>query len=135
MYSLTSPYGHLSNGQFVWSQKCQKSYTPNLYNTNTSVKWTVIGSVPLVSVLKRFDCIGIFLPLSKLKKLNDLRLFIVLCSTLHCISVTWLYTVMLFTCKGTCNLDISPTLHVTPASSFIDHSLSSCIFNLFYLFL
>ena len=42
-------------GQFVWSQKCQKSYIPYLYNTDTSVKRT-IGSVPLVSVLKRFDC-------------------------------------------------------------------------------
>ena len=45
----------LFNGQFVWSQKCQKSYIPYLYNTDTSVKRT-IGSVPLVSVLKRFDC-------------------------------------------------------------------------------
>ena len=42
--------------QFVWSQKCQKSYIPYLYNTDTSVKQT-LGSVPLVSVLKRFDCI------------------------------------------------------------------------------
>ena len=67
-------------GQFVWSQKyhkcyipylynmdtsllqtvrlvpdCQKSYIPYLYNTDTSVKRT-LGSVPLVSVLKRFDC-------------------------------------------------------------------------------
>ena len=41
--------------QFVWSQKCQKSYIPYLYNTDTSVKQT-LGSVPLVSVLKRFDC-------------------------------------------------------------------------------
>ena len=41
--------------QFVWSQKCQKSYIPYLYNTDTSVKRT-LGSVPLVSVLKRFDC-------------------------------------------------------------------------------
>ena len=41
--------------QLVWSQKCQKSYVPYLYNTDTSVKWT-LGSVPLVSVLKRFDC-------------------------------------------------------------------------------
>ena len=43
-------------GQFVWSQKCQTSYIPYLYNTDTSVKRT-LGSVPLVSVLKRFDCI------------------------------------------------------------------------------
>ena len=42
-------------GQFIWFQKCQKSYIPYLYNTDTSVKRT-IGSVPLVSVLKRFDC-------------------------------------------------------------------------------
>ena len=32
------------------------------YNTDTSVKRTVIGSVPLVSVSKRFDGIVIFLP-------------------------------------------------------------------------
>ena len=42
-------------GQFVWSQKCQNSYIPYLYNTDTSVKWT-LGSVSLVSALKRFDC-------------------------------------------------------------------------------
>ena len=60
-YSVTSPYGHLYNtdtsyyGQFVWSQKSQKSYIPYLYNTETSVKRT-LGSVPLVSVLKSFDC-------------------------------------------------------------------------------
>ena len=28
-------------GQFVWSQKCQKSYIPYLYNTDTSVKRTL----------------------------------------------------------------------------------------------
>ena len=43
-------------GQFIWSQKCQKSYIPYLYNMDTSVKRT-LGSVPLVCVLKRFDCI------------------------------------------------------------------------------
>jgi len=32
-----------------------KSYIPYLYNTDTSVKRT-IGAVPLVFVLKRFDC-------------------------------------------------------------------------------
>ena len=37
-------------GQFVLSQKCQKSYIPYLYNTATSVKRT-LSSVPLVSVL------------------------------------------------------------------------------------
>ena len=52
--SLRTP---LYYGQFVWSQKCQKSYIPYLYNTDTSVKRT-LGSVPLFSVLKRLDCIG-----------------------------------------------------------------------------
>ena len=42
-------------GQFIWSQKSQKLYIPYLYNTNTSVKWT-LGSIPWMSVLKRFDC-------------------------------------------------------------------------------
>ena len=60
-YCLTSPYRHLSNTdtsllQTVWSQKSQESYIPYLYNMDTSVKQT-LGSVPLVSVLKRFDCI------------------------------------------------------------------------------
>ena len=36
-------------GQFVWSQKCQKSFIPYLYNTDSSVRRT-IGSVPLLSV-------------------------------------------------------------------------------------
>ena len=60
-YSLTSPYDTsvirtpVHYGQFVWSQKCQKSYIPYLYNMDTSVKRT-LGSVPLVSILKRFDC-------------------------------------------------------------------------------
>ena len=44
--SLRTP---LYYGQFVWSQKCQKSYVPNLYNTDTSVKRT-LRSVPLVFV-------------------------------------------------------------------------------------
>ena len=43
-------------GQFDWSQKCQNSYITYLYNTDTSVEQT-LGSVPLVFVLKRFDCI------------------------------------------------------------------------------
>ena len=49
--SLWTPpyYGH-----FIWSQKCQKSYIPYLYNMDTSVKRT-LGYVSLVSVLKRFD--------------------------------------------------------------------------------
>ena len=50
--SLQTP---LYYGKFVWSQKSQKSYIPYLYKTDTSVKRT-IGSVPLVSVLNRFDC-------------------------------------------------------------------------------
>ena len=53
--SLRTP---LYYGQFVWSHKYQKSYIPYLYNTDTPVKRT-IGSVLLVSVLKRFDCIAI----------------------------------------------------------------------------
>ena len=50
--SLRTP---LYYGQFVWSQRCQKSYIPYHYNTDMSVKRT-IDSVPLVSVLRRFDC-------------------------------------------------------------------------------
>ena len=60
MYSQTSPYRHLLTdtsiiwtalyyGQFVWSQKCQKSYIPYLYNTDTSIERT-LGSAPLVSI-------------------------------------------------------------------------------------
>ena len=56
IYSLTSIIRTpLHNGQFVLSQKSQKSCIPYLYNTDTSVKRT-IGSVSLVSILKRFDC-------------------------------------------------------------------------------
>ena len=51
-FSLQTP---LYYRQFVWSQKCQKSYILYLYNTDTFVKRT-LGSVPLVSVLKRFNC-------------------------------------------------------------------------------
>ena len=60
-YSLTSPCGHLYNMDTSLLQtvrlvqKSQKSHIPYLYNKDTSVKWT-LGSVPLVSVLKRFDC-------------------------------------------------------------------------------
>ena len=50
--SLRTP---LYYGQFVWSQERQKSYILYLYNTDTSVKRT-LGFVPLVSLLKRFDC-------------------------------------------------------------------------------
>ena len=85
MYSLTSPYGHLSITDSLFipffalvpvfstnsrGTACNsllrrltvrlvtempKSYIPYLYNTDTSVKRT-LGSVPLVSVLKRFGC-------------------------------------------------------------------------------
>ena len=41
--------------QFLWSKKCQKSFIPYLYDTDTSVN-RMLGSVPLVSVSKRFDC-------------------------------------------------------------------------------
>ena len=65
-HSLTSPCGHLYNTDIsllrtvrLVPEKCQKSYIPYLYNTDTSVKRT-LGSVLLVSVLKRFDCIPIF---------------------------------------------------------------------------
>ena len=62
-------------GQFVLSQKCQKSYIPYLYNTATSVKRT-LSSVPLVSVLKRFDC----MPenMNKVER-NTLSLWIICC--------------------------------------------------------
>ena len=61
-YSLTSPYRHLYNTDTSLIQRVRlvpempKSYIPYLYSTDTSVKQTV-GSVPLVSVWKRFDCI------------------------------------------------------------------------------
>ena len=57
---LTSPYEHLYNTDnsllrtVRLSQKCQKSYIPYPFNTDTSVKRT-LGSVTLLSVLKRFD--------------------------------------------------------------------------------
>ena len=55
-------------GQFVWSQKSQKSYIPYLYNTDTSVKRT-LSSVPLVSVLRRFDCIMRVILVSNYRKI------------------------------------------------------------------
>ena len=55
-------------GQFVWSQKSQKSYIPYLYNTDTSIKRT-IGSVPVMSVLKRFNCIDLWIFCSGLKSM------------------------------------------------------------------
>ena len=56
-YSLTSPYGHLSIMDSSFDPRNAKNHTfsAKLYNMDTSVKWT-IGSVPLVSVLKRFNC-------------------------------------------------------------------------------
>ena len=61
-YCLTSPYSHLYNtNTSLLLTVClvpekPKSYIPYLCSTDTSVKQT-LGSVPLVSVLKRFDCI------------------------------------------------------------------------------
>ena len=55
-YRLTSPYGHLSiTDSSFGPRNAKKSHIPYLYNTDTSVKRT-LGSVPLVSVLKSFDC-------------------------------------------------------------------------------
>ena len=54
--SLRTPHYY---GQLVWFQKCPKSYIPYLYDTDTSVKRT-LGSVILVSVLKRFDCTNLY---------------------------------------------------------------------------
>ena len=51
-FSLRTP---LHYRQFVWSQERQKSYLLYLYHMDTSVKRT-LGFVPLVSLLKRFDC-------------------------------------------------------------------------------
>ena len=56
-YCLTSPYGHLSITDSSFTARNAKNHTiPYLYNADTSVKQT-LGSVPLVSILKRFDCI------------------------------------------------------------------------------
>ena len=55
LQSNVSSWTTLYYRQFVSSQKCPKSYFPYLYNTDTSVKRT-LGSVPLLSVLKRLDC-------------------------------------------------------------------------------
>ena len=64
-YSQTSRYGHLYNTDTsvirtvrLVPEMPKISYTAYLYNTDTSVKWT-LGSVPLVSVLIRIDCIRI----------------------------------------------------------------------------
>ena len=62
-YSLTSPYRHLYDTDTSLLRRVrlvpemQKYFIPYLYNTDTSVKRT-LSSVPLVSVLKRFDCKG-----------------------------------------------------------------------------
>ena len=50
---LTSPYGHLSITDSSFGPR--NANIPCLYNTGTSVKRT-LGSVPLVFVLKSFDC-------------------------------------------------------------------------------
>ena len=68
LYSLTSPYGHLYHKSVYNTDiSLQRTvrlvpemskiilYISFLYNTDTSVKRT-LGSVLLVSVLKRFDC-------------------------------------------------------------------------------
>ena len=56
-YSLTSPYGHLSITDSLFGpRKCQKSYIPYLCNTDTFIVKRTLGSVPLVSILKKFDC-------------------------------------------------------------------------------
>ena len=61
MYSLTSPYGHLYNTDtsLLWTvnlvPEMPKIIHPYPYNTDTSAKRT-LDSVPLVSILKRFDC-------------------------------------------------------------------------------
>ena len=55
LYSLTSPYGHLSITDSSFEPEMPKIIHPYLYNTDTSVERT-LGSIPLMSVLKRFDC-------------------------------------------------------------------------------
>ena len=50
---LTSPYGHLSITDSSFGPR--NANIPCLCNTGTSVKRT-LGSVPLVSALKSFDC-------------------------------------------------------------------------------
>ena len=55
VHSLTSPYGHVSAMDSSYGPRDVKKHT-----FPTSLIWTplkrTIGSVPLVSVLKRFDC-------------------------------------------------------------------------------
>ena len=55
-YSLTSPHGHLSITDSSFGARNAKilTFPTSVYNTDTSVKRT-LGSVPLVSVLKRFE--------------------------------------------------------------------------------
>ena len=58
-YSLNFPYGHLYITGSLFGARNAKNHTfPTVprYNMDTSARWT-LGSVPLVSVLKRFDCI------------------------------------------------------------------------------
>ena len=78
--SLTSPYRHLYNTYTSVLRTVRlvpempKSYIPDLYNTHTSVNRT-LGSVPVVSVLKRFDCIK----LARLPKMASARWFSIVC--------------------------------------------------------
>ena len=52
VYSLTSPYGHLYNTDKMFGPRNAKSHT-----FPTSIIRT-LGSVPLLFVLERFDCIA-----------------------------------------------------------------------------
>ena len=55
-YTLTSPYGHFSITDSSFGPRNEKKpYLPYIYDTDTSLNRT-LGSVPLVSVLKRIDC-------------------------------------------------------------------------------
>ena len=86
MYSLTSPYRHLYNTDtsLLWTvclvPEKPKSYIPYLYNTDTSVKQT-LGSVPLVSILKRFDCIIVVATAKKCSKKHDARAKLLFCQS------------------------------------------------------
>ena len=76
-YSLTSPYGHLYNTHTSLLRTVRLVPDTSRLVTDISVKRT-LASVPLVSVLKRFDCMFNFLyaltesiSLSYLKKIQD----------------------------------------------------------------
>ena len=57
-HSLISPYGHLCITNSSFGPRNTKNHTFPTSITDTSIKRT-LGCVPLVSVLKRFDCIYI----------------------------------------------------------------------------